>query len=210
MSFYILDTANWERKAHFEFFRDFDEPFFGVCVNLEVQQLYDHAKASGDSFFIHYLHAATKAANAVEAFRYRIDAEGNIRVYDVINASSTINREDGTFGFSYIAYADEFEVFRQSALHEIEQVRNNRDLIPSADDANTIHYSTLPWLQFTSLSHARRYSVKDSIPKITFGKLFRDNGRLNMPVSIHVHHALADGLHVGQFVDTLQQLMHMK
>ena len=28
-----------------------------------------------------------------------------------------------------------------------------------------------------------------------------------MPVSIHVHHALADGLHVAQFVEHFQKLL---
>jgi chloramphenicol O-acetyltransferase type A len=28
-----------------------------------------------------------------------------------------------------------------------------------------------------------------------------------MPVSIHVHHALADGLHVAQFVELFQTLL---
>lgn len=33
------------------------------------------------------------------------------------------------------------------------------------------------------------------------------NGRLLMPVSVHVHHALMDGLHVGQFLENFQERM---
>jgi chloramphenicol O-acetyltransferase type A len=33
------------------------------------------------------------------------------------------------------------------------------------------------------------------------------NGQLQMPVSIHVHHALMDGYHVGQFIDQFQKRM---
>ena len=29
-----------------------------------------------------------------------------------------------------------------------------------------------------------------------------------MPVSIHVHHALVDGLHVGQYIDCFQELLN--
>lgn len=29
-----------------------------------------------------------------------------------------------------------------------------------------------------------------------------------MPISVHVHHALVDGYHVGQFFDFLQEQMH--
>lgn len=34
-----------------------------------------------------------------------------------------------------------------------------------------------------------------------------NDGVLSMPVSVHVHHALADGYHVGQFVELFQNLM---
>jgi chloramphenicol O-acetyltransferase type A len=29
-----------------------------------------------------------------------------------------------------------------------------------------------------------------------------------MPMSIHVHHGLVDGLHLGQFVDYFQEIMN--
>ena len=70
---------------------------------------------------------------------------------------------------------------------------------------NLIRYSVLPWFDFTSISHARDFSLADSAPRITFGKITEADGRCTMPVSIHAHHALADGLHVAQFVEKFQQ-----
>jgi chloramphenicol O-acetyltransferase type A len=34
------------------------------------------------------------------------------------------------------------------------------------------------------------------------------DGKRSMPVSVHVHHALVDGLHVGQYIDRFQELMN--
>jgi chloramphenicol O-acetyltransferase type A len=31
-----------------------------------------------------------------------------------------------------------------------------------------------------------------------------------MPISIHVHHGLMDGSHLGQFVDYFQEIMNQK
>jgi chloramphenicol O-acetyltransferase type A len=53
------------------------------------------------------------------------------------------------------------------------------------------------------MSHARCYSYKDSCPKITFGKITENDGVKTMPLSIHVNHALMDGYHVGEFVETI-------
>jgi chloramphenicol O-acetyltransferase type A len=68
-----------------------------------------------------------------------------------------------------------------------------------------IHFSSLPWIKFTSISHARSFSFPDSCPKISFGKISEVNGVKVMPVSIHVHHALMDGIHVGQFIEGFQK-----
>jgi chloramphenicol O-acetyltransferase type A len=35
-----------------------------------------------------------------------------------------------------------------------------------------------------------------------------ENGKRTMPMSIHVHHGLVDGLHLGQFVDYFQEIMN--
>ncbi|MBC7912492.1 MAG: chloramphenicol acetyltransferase, partial [Pyrinomonadaceae bacterium] len=47
-----------------------------------------------------------------------------------------------------------------------------------------------------------------SCPKISFGMMTDEHGKLSMPVSIHVHHALMDGYHVAEFVNLFQELMN--
>jgi chloramphenicol O-acetyltransferase type A len=72
-----------------------------------------------------------------------------------------------------------------------------------------IHFSAVPWLDFTSVSHARSFSFPDSCPKITFGKAVEEApGRKSMAVSVHVHHGLVDGSHVGLFAERFQHLLN--
>jgi chloramphenicol O-acetyltransferase type A len=71
-----------------------------------------------------------------------------------------------------------------------------------------IHYSAMPWINFTSVSHARSFSFRDSSPKITFGKMAPQGDSLVMPLSIHVHHALMDASTVAAFITRFQQLMN--
>lgn len=202
-----LDLNTWPRKDHFHFFRQFEEPFFGVCVNIDCTKAYQTCKENKQSFFLYYLYTSLKAANSIEPFRYRISGD-EIIVYDSVNASPTINRPDGTFGFAYMDFKESFNDFIPIAELEIEKVRNSTGLIPAITGENVIHYSSLPWINFTSLSHARSFSFKDSIPKISFGKMTENASVKTMPVSVHVHHGLMDGYHVGQFIDYFQQLMN--
>jgi chloramphenicol O-acetyltransferase type A len=199
-----LDIATWNRHDHFQFFRQFDEPFFGVTVQMDMTKAYQKAKESHTSFFLYYLYCSIKAANAVENFRYRIENEDEVWVHENINASATIGRPDGTFGFSYMDYYADYQLFEKNASLEIERVQRSKGLEVAGSSDAVIHYSSLPWLDFTALSHARHFKYKDSCTKISFGKMVEENGKRRMAVSIHVHHALCDGFHVGQFVEIFQ------
>ena len=204
----LLNIDSWSRKEHFYFFRKFEEPFFGVTVEIDCTKAYQTAKDLNVSFFVYYLHKTLVAVNTIESFRYRISGD-DIYIYDQINGSATISREDNTFGFSSMEYDTDFEVFSKKALIEIERVKNTPGLFTDTfEDDNLIHFTTTPWLNFTSLSHARSFTFEDSCPKISFGKMMIDKkGKRTMSMSVNVHHALMDGFHVGQFVDCFQEIM---
>lgn len=199
-----LDLATWNRRDHFHFFRKFTEPFFGLVVEMDVTAGYETAKKQGCPFFIFYLHCSLAAANLVEAFRYRIENEGVI-IHETIHASPTINRPDGTFDFSWMPFSTDLAAFQRVAESEIAAVRSRSGLsVNLSVGTDVIHFSAIPWLRFTSLSHARFLGTDDSVPKISFGKMVVEHGRRRMPVSIHVHHALVDGAQVGEFVERFQ------
>ncbi|MBB5637149.1 chloramphenicol O-acetyltransferase type A [Pedobacter cryoconitis] len=202
-----LDIDQWKRKEHFHFFRKFEEPFFGVTVNIDCTKAYAHAKQSGKSFFLYYLYQSLKAANTIEEFRYRIKAD-KVIIHDQVDASATIGRPDETFGFSYIEFNEDFEQFYILAQQEADRVSKGTGLFPAILGESVIHYSALPWLDFSALSHARSFSFEDSSPKISFSKLITADNKKTMNVSIHVNHALMDGYHVGKFVEKFQELMN--
>jgi chloramphenicol O-acetyltransferase type A len=202
-----LDLSTWKRRDHFHFFQQFEEPFFGVSAEVDCTKAYEACKARDCSFFLYYLYKSLLAANFIESFRYRI-LDGKVWIYDQVNASPTINRADGTFGFAYMNFEQDFNVFKVNAKIEMDRVQNSNGLVPAIAGENVIHYSSLPWIKFTSVSHARSFSFKDSIPKITFGKMTETGGRRMMPVSIHVHHALMDGWDVGQYLEHFQEKMN--
>lgn len=203
----LIDIDNWNRREHFQFFSKFEEPFFGVTIKVDCTTAYKKAKEKGVSFFLYYLYRALKAANEVENFRYRI-IENKVYDFSSVNASPTINRPDGTFGFAYMDYFENEKQFHEKALQQIENVKNTNNLLPAVSGENVIHFSAIPWLDFTSISHARSFSHPDSCPKISFGKMTENYGVKKMPVSIHGHHALMDGYHLGLFVDKFQNLLN--
>jgi chloramphenicol O-acetyltransferase type A len=196
-----LDT--WERRAVFDFFKNFTEPYHGVCLRIDCTATYRYAKQHHLSIFLSLLHRSLVAAHQVENFRTRV-VEGTVWRYEQINAGSAVGRANGTIGLGHYQFRERIDEFVREASIELDRVRQ-RDDIERYPEANLIRYSVLPWFDFTSISHARDFSHEDTAPRITFGKITEAAGCSTMPVSIHVHHALVDGLHLAQFVEKFQQ-----
>jgi len=199
----VLDINNWNRASHFNFFKDFDNPFFNICSNIEITELYECCKEKDISFFLGCLYLSIKAANNIEEFRYRIE-EDRVEVYDKIHPFSTVSNDDNTFTFCEFTYVDEFNEFQNKGKLAISDAINNRTLAAKEHRKDVIHYTTVPWISFTSLKHPRNFNTHDSIPKIAFGKYFAENDKLMIPISIEVHHSLLDGYHISKYLDLLR------
>lgn len=198
-----FDIENWNRKQHFHHFKNLADPYFGVVVDVDVTNAFQWSKKNKTSFFVVYLYACMKAINAIENFKYRIEND-KVAIYNIIHASATIARPDSTFGFSYIEFSEDFEVFNQNFNLEKERICSSSDLFPPIYSEGCIHCSALPWMNFSA--HKEPISgVKDeSIPKLSFGKIKENKYSFLMPVAINVNHALVDGYHVGEFFEKYQ------
>lgn len=201
-----IDIDNWVRKEHFLFFKTYDEPFWGITTNVDCTNAYRKSKELNIPFFIYYLYLSLKSINKIEEFKCRIEGE-EVYCYEVVHAAATVLRDNETFGFSFIKYNEDLQVFTENAKQEIERVKNDNKLMPSGSGENVIHYTTIPWISFSGVSHARRFSLKDSVPKIAFGKIIDESGRKLLPIAIHAHHALVDGLHAGKLLGLFQKLL---
>jgi len=199
-----VDIENWNRKEHFYFFNQFEDPYFSVTVDFDVTKAYQYAKQQNISFFALYLHACMKALNSVENFKYRIQ-ENKVVIRDVIHASATILRENKTFGFSFIHYSDDFTIFNKNFELEKERIFTSNTLFPPQNTDDCIYCSAMNWFSFSAQKEPVFGVEKESVPKFAFGKFKKKEGLLQMPVAISVNHALVDGYHVGLFTEKFQK-----
>lgn len=202
-----IDISIWNRKEHFEFFSSFDEPFFGITTPIDCTIAVKRTKEIQIPFFIYYLHKTLAAINTVENFRLRIENK-KVYLYDEIDASATIMRDDKTFGFSFIKFHDDIHEFNKMAQEEIARIQTTTGIFTREYPTNLIHFSAIPWINFSGLTHSRNFKVEDSCPKISFGKVIEENGKKIMSLAVLAHHGLVDGYHMGLFVEELQHLMN--
>ena len=208
-SYQLIDLASWPRAQHFQFFQGMNSPYFNICCELDATRLRAYCRAEGDSLFRAYLFLALKTINEQQPFRLRL-VDGEIRDYQQISVSVVELCDDETFRFNNVDYDPVFESFQANARASAEKIKQGpfmpTDFQGMEAALDTIHCSVIPWLSFTSFSHARNLAEIDSVPKVVFGKVREQHGRQLMPISVEVHHGLMDGLHVGRFVERLQAL----
>lgn len=204
-SYKVLNKANHKRAAHIDFFRGFDNPFWGVATTVNCTRAYQYCKAYQVSFFYYYLYQSLRAVNAVAELRTRLIGEDVVE-FDQVGGSITVLRPDETFGFAYFDFHESFTLFTKAAKARIDAAKYERGLFSDPAMPQVVHYSVLRDIPFTGIQHAQHFCIGDSIPKITFGK-YSENSQAQLPISIHAHHALCDGVHVGKFLARFQQFL---
>ncbi|MCW3789497.1 chloramphenicol acetyltransferase [Plebeiibacterium sediminum] len=204
-----INIESWNRKEHYEFFSTFKSPHFGFTANVNCTKAYKLAKENHISFFAYYFHKSIIAANAIREFKLRI-IDHKVYELDQNHAGSTIARDDHTFAFSYIDFDEDFDVFNSRLQKEIEAVKNSTGLRldPDKNNVEYIRYTTIPWVSFTQIIHPSNIDNTDSVPRISFGKFFKENGALLMPVSVEGHHGLMDGYHISEFFRIFEELLN--
>jgi chloramphenicol O-acetyltransferase type A len=102
-------------------------------------------------------------------------------------------------------YLPGFSEFASEAAETIQDVRKNPTLEDKTNEDDLLYMTSIPWVSFTSFMHPIHLHPVDSIPRFSWGKIYEVEGRMKMPLSVQGHHALMDGLHVGQYFEKMQE-----
>lgn len=202
-----IDIENWKRKDHYNHFKQLDYPHFNICGNVDITNFYKYIKENKMPFFISVLYASTNTANSIKEFRFRI-REDKIIEHEVVSPAFTVMTEGGVFSFCTSNFVENFKEFKNNTLNEIEKVKNNISIEDEPGRDDLLYITSIPWISFTNITHPIQMNPVDSIPRIAWGKYFEEGGKIKLPLSVQVHHALADGIHVGQFFNNFQEILN--
>ncbi len=198
-----IELAAWNRRTTFEFFRDFEDPYFNMTAPVDVTELHLFCKENGFSFALAALFHSQLSANSIREFRLRLKDDRVIE-FDRVHATQTILNDDETFSFCYFEMKPTIAEFNSSGREAVEKYKRSKTFDVETHRIDLIYYSAIPWVSFTSFKHASRFNNRQTVPRIVFGKMYDDGTRRKMPISVEVHHAMMDGLHVGKYFEKLQ------
>ncbi len=198
-----IDLVRWPRRKHYELFRGYAYPYFNLCVDVDVAPLVRAAKARGSSFTAHLLYPLAKAANSVPELRYRIRGDEVIE-HTVVHPATTVLCENDLFGFCFFEYVEDAGTFVRSVIEAIDRARRNPSIEDPPDRDDFLFMTAIPWVSFTSMMHPVPLSPPDSVPRIAWGCFRTEGERMPMPLSLHAHHGLVDGIHAARFYEQVQ------
>jgi Chloramphenicol O-acetyltransferase len=207
-----INMDNWKRKDHFEFFYRMDYPQYNICMDLDVTHFVSFCKKEKLSFYYSMIYAVTKIANKSENFKYRI-REGKVVLHDRIHPSFTDmdeNISDDLFKMITVDFTDDLCQFVKAAKIENKNQKTYFDPLKLVGRDDLIYITCIPWIAFTHISHTISLNKNDAVPRISWGKYYQVGNKILLPFSVQVHHALADGIHVGKFVEKLQEYLNEK
>ncbi|MTI47929.1 chloramphenicol acetyltransferase [Sporosalibacterium faouarense] len=202
-----LDMESWPRKQQYKLFKEMDYPHFNVCANLDITKFYSYIKENNISFYKAMIFIATNTANSITEFRYRMK-DDKIIEYDLTHPSFTIMTQPEVFSFCTVDYMENFQQFNKKAEEKAKLLKGKIDLEDEPNRDDLIYITTMPWVSFTSVTHPIDISSSDSIPRIAWGKFFKENEVLKLPFSVQVNHALMDGVHVGKYFIKIQEILN--
>jgi chloramphenicol O-acetyltransferase type A len=201
-----IDLKTWPRRKHFELFRAFAYPYFNLCADVDVAPLVRAVEERESSFTAHVVYLLARAANEIPEFRHRIRGDDVIE-HRIVHPSATVLTEDDLFSFCFFEYTEDAGAFVRSAVRTIERARRNPSIEDEPERDDLLFMTAIPWISFTSMMHPVPLSPPDSVPRIAWGRYRAEANRRPMPLSVHAHHGLMDGIHAGRFFERVQGLI---
>ena len=127
--------------------------------------------------------------------------------YDRINPTHYVFHEDTeTCTPVYTEYTEDYGLFYRNALGDIEKAKRTREYgLDAAGHPNWFDASYISWLSYDSLNIELPDGYLYFAPIVNWGRYREENGRLMMPVTVRLNHAVADGYLVANVFRLLER-----
>lgn len=77
--------------------------------------------------------------------------------------------------------------------------------VKEKNSMNKIYISCVPWTRITSVKHPANFKEIDSVPRITWGKIYQEHHDSYIDLSIQVNHSFQDGYHLGLLIKKIEE-----
>ena len=208
MNYRIVDQDRYYRRGVFRHFSEDCKCSTSMTARVDVTEWVKYSRETGTKFYINFLYLLSKVLNSREDYRMGWLWESRELIcYDQINPTQYVFHEDTeTCTPVYTTYVDDYAEFYRNALNDVERAKETREyMLDAANHPNWFDASYIPWLSYDALNIELPDGHLYFMPIVNWGRYREENGRLMMPVSVRLNHAVADGYLVAKVFRLLEE-----
>lgn len=207
-TFHKIDLNNWSRSQYFYYFTKMMPTGYNITVNIDITNTYNY---KGDKkFFPAYLYVASRVISEMQEFRIA-SLDNELGYYEVLHPSySAFHDDDKSISSMWSEYNSDFQIFYKNYMEDQRKYSDNHGPMAKTEipPQNSYMIGMIPWIEFLNYTPIPYAPINSYFPIIQGGKFFTKDNRKMMPLSITVHHGVADGYHVGLFLEKFQEYMN--
>ena len=208
MNYKVIDKDNYYRKDVFKHFTKDCKCSTSITARIDVTKLVRRSEYTQSKFHIDFLYLLSKVLNSRDdykmAYLYETD---ELICYDVINPKHYVFHKDSeTCTPVYSEYHKDYRSFYRETLKDIEAAKESETY--NLDDKNHPNYfdaSYIPWVSYDSLNIELPDGYLYFAPIINWGKYREEKGRIVLPLTVRLNHAIADGYLVANVFKQLEK-----
>ena len=204
----VVDKDTYYRKGVFRHFSEDCKCSVSMTSRIDVTELVNHSRKTNTKFYLNFLYLLSKVMNSREDYRMGyLWQTDELICYDTVNPTQYVFHDDTeTCTPVYTEYNENYAVFYSNAYADLERAKKTREYgLDSVNHPNWFDASYISWLSYDSLNIELPDGYLFFAPIINWGKYREENGKLVMPVSVRLNHAIADGSLVANVFRLLQQ-----
>ncbi len=208
MNYKIIDKEKYYRKGVYQHFTKDCKCSTSMTARLDVTKLKEYSDRTGTKFYINFLYLLAKVLNSREDYRMGyIWEKDELICYDKINPTQYIFHDDTeTCTPVYTTYYENYDEFYIACEEDISKAQNTREYgLDATNHPNWFDASYISWVSYDSLNIELPDGYLYFLPIINWGRYREESGRLMMPVTVRLNHAIADGYLVAKVFKLLEE-----
>lgn len=208
MNYRIVDKETYYRKGVFRHFSEDCKCSTSMTARIDVTKLAAYSRRTGTRFSLNFLYLLSKVLNSREDYRMGyLWQTDELICYDTIHPTQYVFHEfTETCTVVYTVYCEDYDRFYKDALRDVEEAKKTREYgLDAENHPNWFDASYIPWLSYDAQNIELPDGYLYFAPIVNWGKYREENGRLMMPLSIRLNHAIADGYLIAKVFDLLQK-----
>lgn len=208
MNYRVIDKEKYYRKGVYEHFTKDCKCSTSMTARIDVTALKEYSDKMHTKFYINFLYLLSKVLNSRDDYKMGYFWETDELVcYDQIHPTQYIFHEDTeTCTPVYTTYYEDYSEFYKNCENDMKKAKETREYgLDMANHPNWFDASYISWLSYDSLNIELPDGYLFFAPIVNWGRYREENGRLLMPVSVRLNHAIADGYLVAKVFRLLEE-----